>query len=347
MLKTNSDIHYDIKNVQIEDIENIQQLYTEAIKLQKRKKEVHWPFFEKEIIEKEIEEKRIWKLIINNEIACTWVTTFEDLDIWREKNNTPSLYLHRITTNIKYRGRKLVSKVIQWSKQFAQENKRFFLRLDTAGINAGLITLYVRNGFKFIGTTVIENTENLPVHYHGAEICLFEMKINVPLQFTFREATNEDIKSLKNLAVKSWSIYKDILEDIHWKNLERILHNENLFKELTQNSYAILCELSSKEIIGMAFLVPQGNPTEVFEKNWSYMRFISVKPEYNGQGIGKKLTQLCIEQAKKTREKFIALHTSEIMPNARKLYENLGFKIVREIDNRLGVRYWLYLIELD
>lgn len=37
----------------------------------------------------------------------------------------------------------------------------------------------------------------------------------------------------------------------------------------------------------------------------------------------------------------------EIMNNARHIYESLGFKIVREIDQRLGKRYWLCKLDLD
>lgn len=85
----------------------------------------------------------------------------------------------------------------------------------------------------------------------------------------------------------------------------------------------------------MAFLVPRGNPTEIYEKDWSYTRLVSVNPDFVGQGIGRKLTSICIEAAKQSGEKTIALHTSELMDNARHIYESFGFKILREIDQRL------------
>lgn len=96
----------------------------------------------------------------------------------------------------------------------------------------------------------------------------------------------------------------------------------------------------------MAFLVPHGNPTEIYDKDWCYIRFVTVDPDFAGQGVGKKLTVDCIDTARKNNEKIISLHTSELMDKARHIYESLGFEIVREIDQRLGKRYWLYKLDL-
>lgn len=55
---------------------------------------------------------------------------------------------------------------------------------------------------------------------------------------------------------------------------------------------------------------------------------------------------MCIDAARKNGEKIVTLHTSEIMDKARHLYEGLGFTILKEIDKRLGKRYWLYKLDL-
>jgi len=93
--------------------------------------------------------------------------------------------------------------------------------------------------------------------------------------------------------------------------------------------------------------VPNGNPTDIYLTEWCYIRFVSVDPDFRGKGIGKKLTNLCIEKAKENGEQTIALHTSELMDDARHIYESLGFEIVKEIAPRLGKRYWLYKLELN
>ena len=96
----------------------------------------------------------------------------------------------------------------------------------------------------------------------------------------------------------------------------------------------------------MAFLVPRGNPTEIFQGDWSYIRMVGVDPRFSGKGIGRQLTQHCIDFAKSTNEKTIALHTSEFMDAARHIYESLGFTPIKELPLRYGKRYWLYQLEL-
>jgi ribosomal protein S18 acetylase RimI-like enzyme len=96
----------------------------------------------------------------------------------------------------------------------------------------------------------------------------------------------------------------------------------------------------------MAFIVLSGNPTEIFQSNWSYIRFVSVHPNHSGKGIGKYLTQLCIDFAKQNNEQTVVLHTSEFMNKARHIYESLGFAILKELEPRLGEKYWLYTLTL-
>jgi ribosomal protein S18 acetylase RimI-like enzyme len=74
---------------------------------------------------------------------------------------------------------------------------------------------------------------------------------------------------------------------------------------------------------------------------------VGVHPHYTGHGIARRLTEKCIEKAKELKEVTIALHTSEFMNAARHLYESMGFKVLREIPNRLGKRYWLYTLDIQ
>jgi ribosomal protein S18 acetylase RimI-like enzyme len=56
-----------------------------------------------------------------------------------------------------------------------------------------------------------------------------------------------------------------------------------------------------------------------------------VDPNYGRQGIGKSITEECIKHAKKTNEKTVALHASEIMGKAMGIYQGLGFSVLREL----------------
>jgi ribosomal protein S18 acetylase RimI-like enzyme len=162
----------------------------------------------------------------------------------------------------------------------------------------------------------------------------------------FRKGTIDDLDRLKQLAIKSWKQFQPMLTDKNWKMLSGSLNNDKTYTNLLGNSECVVCTTDNDKIIGMAFLVSSGNPTDIYDKKWSYIRFVSVDPDFGGQGIGRKLTTICIEIAKQNKEKVISLHTSEIMATARHIYESLGFAILREIDQRFGKRYWLYKLDL-
>ncbi|MFT3676873.1 MAG: GNAT family N-acetyltransferase [Chitinophagaceae bacterium] len=161
-----------------------------------------------------------------------------------------------------------------------------------------------------------------------------------------REGNSSDLPQLKKLALDTWQQYQEALTAENWTRLYNTLADDHTFFELLSNSSSFVCENDEKEIIGMSFLVPSGNPTEIYSSDQCYIRFVTVSSAYGGQQLGQKLTEKCIERAKETNESVIALHTSEFMDKARHVYEKLGFQIIRELPSRLGKRYWLYELQL-
>jgi ribosomal protein S18 acetylase RimI-like enzyme len=167
-----------IKNSRISDIDEIFRLYKIATEFQKTRFTVHWPEFDRKLIETEISENRQWKIVIDGRIACVWATTFSDPQIWEERNGEPSVYIHRIATNPDFRGQNLVEKIVEWVKIFAKENKKQFVRMDTVGDNKGLINYYGKCGFDYLGLLKLKNTEGLPAHYNNATVSLFQLTLN-------------------------------------------------------------------------------------------------------------------------------------------------------------------------
>jgi len=170
-------MNFQIQNSNINDIDEIFRLYKIATDFQKTKFIVHWPEFDKTLIETEIAENRQWKIIADNKIACIWATTFDDPQIWEEKNNDPAVYIHRIATNPDFRGQNLVGQIVEWVKVYAKENQKQFVRMDTVGDNPGLINYYTKCGFDFLGLLKLKNTNGLPTHYANATVSLFQMTI--------------------------------------------------------------------------------------------------------------------------------------------------------------------------
>jgi ribosomal protein S18 acetylase RimI-like enzyme len=168
-----------IVNSTIKDIDEIYRLYKIATAYQQAKKEVIvWPDFKREMVEIEIAENRQFKMLINNEVACIWVITFNDEQIWEEKNKDPAIYIHRIATNQNFRGNNLVAKIVDWAIEYANQSGIQFVRLDTLGNNTRLIEHYKNAGFDFLGLFDLKNTDRLPKHYKLAPVCLFEIDLH-------------------------------------------------------------------------------------------------------------------------------------------------------------------------
>lgn len=159
------------------DVPEIFDLYTIASNYMKSKNQVHWPEFPKELIISEIEENRQWKLLIDEQIACIWATTLNDELIWGNKKNEPSLYIHRIAANPNFRGQNLVQKLINWANEFGKNKSLKYIRMDTVGLNNGLIGHYEKLGFQFLGSKELENTDGLSEHYKAGEVCYFQKEI--------------------------------------------------------------------------------------------------------------------------------------------------------------------------
>ena len=121
----------EIKNSQMEDLNKIFDLYKIATDFQKMKSVVPWPEFDQELVKKEISEKRQWKIVIDNQIACIWATTENDPQIWEERNEDPAIYIHRISTHPDFKGRGLVNEIVTWSRDFAKEKNKKYVRMDT------------------------------------------------------------------------------------------------------------------------------------------------------------------------------------------------------------------------
>lgn len=165
------------------------------------------------------------------------------------------------------------------------------------------------------------------------------------MAIVFRSGTDQDKYKLQQLGLRSYRQFKPVLTEENWNKMYKILTSENYYTDLLDISKCFVCE-SGNDLIGMAYLVPKGNATEIFKGDWSYIRMVAVDPNFTGNGIGKKLVQLCINHAKETNEKTVALHTSEMMNSVRYIYENLGFNQIKELDELFGKRYWLYLLNI-
>ena len=162
---------------------------------------------------------------------------------------------------------------------------------------------------------------------------------------SYRKSIAADLHQIKFVTQEAYGQFNNLLSEENVKHWQSTLSNDATYLDLFSVATAFVAECRS-EIVGVAFIVSHDNPYKWFDAAWSYIRLVGVLPGFEGKGIGKKLTQLCIDHAKEMGEKTVALHTSEFQHAARHIYESLGFTKVKEFA-LFDKKYWVYTLQLS
>ncbi len=162
----------------LSDLPTIKSLYDRARIYQRQVfPDNVWPMFNDSLIRQDLQEKRLYKLLDKEQLIAVWTITLEDPIIWPGSDQDKALYLHRIASSSKARGKNLMKIITQWSKEFAISQGLQFIRMDTCGPNSRLIRHYNDNGFSFKGMRQLNVATGLPQHYHNAQVCYFEINL--------------------------------------------------------------------------------------------------------------------------------------------------------------------------
>ena len=81
---------------------------------------------------------------------------------------------------------------------------------------------------------------------------------------------------------------------------------------------------------------PSDAYSERWPDDWSAVRLLAVDPAIRGRGLGRILTEACIERARKQAAAAVGLHTVAFMAVARAMYERMGFERAPQYDFRPG-----------
>jgi ribosomal protein S18 acetylase RimI-like enzyme len=157
-----------------------------------------------------------------------------------------------------------------------------------------------------------------------------------------REFRRDDAAEVNRIAVAAWDQYRTTFTD--WPRTgPRFAATANLAHKLN-----LLIAQDDTTILGFVGYIAPGRPRErAFRRDWATIRMLSVDPIARGHGVGRLLTENCIARAKRDGASVIALHTSSVMEVALALYIRLGFTYLRDIVDRHGVHYAIYMLSLS
>jgi len=120
-----------------------------------------------------------------------------------------------------------------------------------------------------------------------------------------------------------------------------------------KDAHVLVAVTGNHEIVGgvvyfgdMAEYGSGGTATQA--RNASGIRLLGVHSKATGRGVGKALTNACIQLARCKGHGCVILHTTQAMQVAWRLYEKLGFERAEELDfTQKGLPVFGFRLELQ
>lgn len=159
-------------------------------------------------------------------------------------------------------------------------------------------------------------------------------------EITYRRGNTDDLNEIIELNVRAYGKLEPFISEQYLDDWKKGLRNMSTYQHFMNDGICFVAERDAR-IVGTAFLLPSGNPDEIFKSEWSHIRYVGVEPSLQGHGIGRRLTTLCLDHAISLGESIIALHTSDIQPNAMHIYESMGF-VKQYPFTRRGIEFYLF-----
>lgn len=146
-----------------------------------------------------------------------------------------------------------------------------------------------------------------------------------------REARVGEHDALRRLMLEAYDEYHLIFDDVVFgEYAEEIADVEGRL----QTSVLIVAEEDGR-LLGAVTYFPAGSGggyDDSWPRAWAGVRLLAVPPHARGRGIGRVLTQACIERARSEGADVLALGTTDYMKTARAMYERMGFTPSPEYD---------------
>lgn len=104
----------------------------------------------------------------------------------------------------------------------------------------------------------------------------------------------------------------------------------------------LLAERQDKPVGAVAFFAPGSTTHPLFQGNVAHVQLLGVVPGQTHSGIAQSLMAECFSMGANSGASELLLQTSELMPEARRLYERLGFKLRKQLPPVWGAPTYLY-----
>ena len=151
-----------------------------------------------------------------------------------------------------------------------------------------------------------------------------------------REIARDEYRLLGQLMKNVYSKLDDFPSQEEQPEYYEMLDGIGSFNE-EKDTKVLVAISAERELVGgivyFGNMVSYGSGgTATLEKNASGIRLLGVDPRSRGTGVGKALTNTCIQLARDRGHSQVILHTTQAMQAAWNLYQTLGFERSPDLD---------------
>jgi GNAT superfamily N-acetyltransferase len=156
------------------------------------------------------------------------------------------------------------------------------------------------------------------------------------MEITIRTAGSDAVAGARSILAAAYAEYESSFPPENWvRYFADILDLEG-----RASASQLLIAEGNGEMVGCVSYFPPGSktsyPSDAFSEHWpddwAAFRLLAVAPSARGQGVGRRLTEVCIEKAREQGAPTLGLHTTQPMKVARAMYERLGFERAPKYD---------------
>jgi GNAT superfamily N-acetyltransferase len=158
--------------------------------------------------------------------------------------------------------------------------------------------------------------------------------------YTVRTARPEEFTMIGELMVRVYSSLPGFPTEAEQPSYYHLLRNVGLLTEKPE-ALLLVAAAPGNEIAGTVLYVGDiqhygSGGIATRENNSAGFRLLAVAEADRGKGVGKLLTQACIDRAKEQGRSQLILHTTMAMQTAWKMYERMGFSRSEDLDFMQG-----------
>jgi hypothetical protein len=98
----------------------------------------------------------------------------------------------------------------------------------------------------------------------------------------YRLAKEADTAAISAFSIESYGPFERVLTEEHRAKMKHSMTNLSILEELMNMATTFVCEAGSA-LAGVVWLVPSGNPTDIYPANRAYIRRLGVHTAYRGR----------------------------------------------------------------